>query len=95
VGVAELSAGRVAWARDAEAMSRLGNYSDFYFTLESLVLPDSQVHHFYTSSSRPIFGPSRFEFNGVSSSARGSVARTIEASRDNRRLNTDSDSLVS
>jgi hypothetical protein len=29
VGVAELSAGRVAWARDAEAMSRLGNYSDF------------------------------------------------------------------
>jgi len=28
VGVAELSAGRVAWARDAEAMSRLGNYSD-------------------------------------------------------------------
>jgi len=40
-------------------------------------------------------GPSRFEFNGVSSSTRGSVARTIEASRDNRRLNTDSDSLVS
>ncbi len=70
-------------------------FSDFYFNLESLVLPDSQVHHFYTSSSRPIFGPSRFEFNGVSSSARGSVARTIEASRDNRRLNTDSDSLVS
>ena len=67
----------------------------FYFNLESLVLPDSQVHHFYTSSSRPIFGPSRFELNGVSSSARGSVARTIEASRDNRRLNTDSDSLVS
>ena len=67
----------------------------FYFNLESLVLPDSHVHHFYTSSSRPIFGPSRFEFNGVSSSARGSVARTIEASRDNRRLNTDSDSLVS
>jgi len=29
VGVAELSAGRVAWARDAEAKSRLGNYSDF------------------------------------------------------------------
>jgi len=29
VGVAELSAGRVAWARDAEAMSRLGDYSDF------------------------------------------------------------------
>jgi len=28
VGVAELSAGRVAWARDAEAMSS-GNYSDF------------------------------------------------------------------
>jgi len=53
----------------------------FYFNLESLVLPDSQVHHFYTSSSRPIFGPSRFEFNGVSSSTRGSVARTIEASR--------------
>ena len=94
VGVAELSAGRVAWARNAEAMSRLGNDSDFYFNLESLVLPDSQVHPFYTSS-RPIFGPSRFEFNGVSSSARGSVARTIEASRDNRRLNTDSDSLVS
>jgi len=67
----------------------------FYFNLESLVLPDSQVHHFYTSSSRPIFGPSYFEFNGVSSSARGSVARTIEASRDNRRLNIDSDSLVS
>ncbi len=65
------------------------------FNLESLVLPDSQVHHFYTSSSRSIFGPSRFEFNGVSSSARGSVARTIEASRDNRRLNTYSDSLVS
>ncbi len=67
----------------------------FYFNLESLVLPDSHVHPSYTSSSRPIFGPSRFEFNGVSSSARGSVARTIEASRDNRRLNTDSDSLVS
>jgi len=32
VGVAELSAGRVAWARDAEAMSRLGNYSDFSMT---------------------------------------------------------------
>ncbi len=31
VGVAELSAGRVAWARNAEAMSRLGNDSDFYF----------------------------------------------------------------
>jgi len=29
VGVAELSAGRVAWATEAEAMSRLGNYSDF------------------------------------------------------------------
>jgi hypothetical protein len=29
VGVAELSAGRVAWARNAEAMSRLGNDSDF------------------------------------------------------------------
>ena len=28
VGVAEMNAGRVAWARDAEAMSRLGNYSD-------------------------------------------------------------------
>ena len=28
MGVAELSAGRVAWARDAEAMSS-GNYSDF------------------------------------------------------------------
>jgi len=66
-----------------------------YFNLESLVLPDSHVHPSYTSSSRPIFGPSRFEFNGVSSSARGSVARTIESSRDNRRLNTDSDSLVS
>jgi hypothetical protein len=67
VGVAELSAGRVAGARDAEAMSRLGNYGDFSitFNLESLVLPDSQFHHFYTSSSRPIFGPSRFEFNGV------------------------------
>jgi len=91
VGVAELSAGRVAWARNAGDDS---DFSDFYI-LESLVLPDSQVHHFYTSSSRSIFGPSRFEFNGVSSSARGSVARTIEASRDNRRLNTDSDSLVS
>jgi len=67
----------------------------FYFNLESLVLPDSHVHPSYTSSSRPIFGPSRFEFNGVSSSARGSVARTIEASRDNRRWNTDSDSIVS
>ena len=32
VGVAELSAGRVAWARDAEAMSRLGNYGDFSMT---------------------------------------------------------------
>jgi len=32
VGVAELSAGRVAWARDAEAMSRLGNDSDFSMT---------------------------------------------------------------
>ena len=31
----------------------------FYFNLESLVLPDSQVHHFYTSSSRPIFGDVR------------------------------------
>jgi len=29
VGVAELNEGRVAWARDAEAMSRLGNDSDF------------------------------------------------------------------
>jgi len=28
----------------------------FYFNLESLVLPDSQVHPFYTPSSRPIFG---------------------------------------
>ncbi len=28
VGVAEISAGRVAWARNAEAMSRLGNDSD-------------------------------------------------------------------
>jgi len=39
VDVAELSAGRVAWARDAEAMSRLGNYGDFSmtFNLESLV----------------------------------------------------------
>ena len=27
----------------------------FYFNLESLVLPDSQVHPFYTPSSRPIF----------------------------------------
>ena len=45
MGVAELSAGRVAGARDAEAMSRLGNYGDFSitFNLESLVLPDSQV----------------------------------------------------
>jgi hypothetical protein len=58
VGVAELSAGRVAWARNAEAMSRLGNDSDFY-NLESLVLPDSQVHPFYTSPSRPIFGDVR------------------------------------
>jgi len=32
VGVAELSAGRVAWARNAEAMSRLGNDSDFSMT---------------------------------------------------------------
>ncbi len=63
------------------------------FNLESLVLPDSQVT--FIHRLRPIFGPSRFEeFNGVSSSARGNV-RTIEASRDNRRLNTDSDSLVS
>ena len=30
VGVAELSAGRVAWARNAEAMSRLGNDSDIF-----------------------------------------------------------------
>jgi len=45
VGVAELSAGRVAWARNAEAMSRLGNDNDFY-NLETLVLPDSQVHPF-------------------------------------------------
>jgi len=82
VGVAGLSAGRVAWAIDAEAMSRLGNCGDF------------SMSQFCTSSSRPIFGPSRFEFNSVSS-ARGNVARTIEASRDNRRLNTDSDSLVS
>jgi len=62
VGVAELSAGRVTWARNAEAMSRLGNDSDFsmtfsdFYNLESLVLPDSQVHPFYTPSSRPIFG---------------------------------------
>jgi len=26
------------------------------FNVESLVLPDSQVHPFYTPSSRPIFG---------------------------------------
>jgi len=31
----------------------------FYFNLESLVLPDSQVHPFYTPSSRPIFGDVR------------------------------------
>ncbi len=39
-------------------MSRLGNDSDFsdFYILESLVLPDSQVHPFYTPSSRPIFG---------------------------------------
>ena len=30
MGVAELSAGRVAWARNAEAMSRLGNDSDIF-----------------------------------------------------------------
>jgi len=30
-----------------------------YFNLESLVLPDSQVHPFYTPSSRPIFGDVR------------------------------------
>ncbi len=30
-------------------------FSDFY-NLESLVLPDSQVHPFCTPSSRPIFG---------------------------------------
>jgi len=65
VGVAELSAGRVTWARNAEAMSRLGNDSDFsmtfsdFYNLESLVLPDSQVHPFYTPSSRPIFGDVR------------------------------------
>ena len=29
------------------------------FNLESLVLPDSQVHPFYTPSSRPIFGDVR------------------------------------
>ncbi len=34
VGVAELSAGRVAWARDAEAMSKLGNYSDFFYDFQ-------------------------------------------------------------
>jgi len=33
-------------------------FSDFY-NLESLVLPDSQVHPFYTPSSRPIFGDVR------------------------------------
>ncbi len=32
VGVAGLSAGRVAWAIDAEAMSRLGNRGDFSMT---------------------------------------------------------------
>jgi len=32
VGVAGLSAGRVAWAIDAEAMSRLGNCGDFSMT---------------------------------------------------------------
>jgi len=32
VGIAELSAGRVAWARDAETMSRLGNYGEFSMT---------------------------------------------------------------
>jgi len=32
VGVAELSAGRVAWARDAEAMSKLGNLVTFFMT---------------------------------------------------------------
>jgi len=31
----------------------------FYFNLESLVLPDSQVHPFYTPSSRAIFGDVR------------------------------------
>jgi len=48
VGVAELSAGRVAWATDAEAMSRLGNYGDFSmtFNLESLVptLKSTRLH---------------------------------------------------
>jgi hypothetical protein len=33
-------------------------FSDFY-NLESLVLPDSQVHPFYTPSTRPIFGDVR------------------------------------
>jgi len=36
VGVAELSAGRVAWARDAEAMIVV-TIVTFYFNLESLV----------------------------------------------------------
>jgi len=42
-------------------------FSDFY-NLESLVLPDSQVHPFYTPSSRPIFGDGgdvRRDYGGV------------------------------
>jgi len=57
VGVAELSAGRVAWARNAEAMSRLGNDSDFSIS-NHWYSPDSQVT-FHTPSSRPIFGDVR------------------------------------
>jgi len=42
-------------------------FSDLY-NLESLVLPDSQVHPFYTPSSRPIFGDGgdvRRDYGGV------------------------------
>ena len=44
VGVAELSAGRVAWARNAEAMSRLGNDSDF-----------SISNHWYSPTLKSLF----------------------------------------
>ncbi len=65
------------------------------FNLESLVLPDSQVHPFYTSSFRPILGSFSFRVRWCFVVGEGKRSEDKEASRDNRRLNTDSDSLVS
>ena len=64
----------------------------FYFNLESLVLPDSQVHPFYTPSSRPIFGDVRrcsTMFGEVRrGSAFGEVRRCYPMFSDVRRCST-------